>query len=511
MMWINTKAKATSLMRRAVAFACATLIMLGLSVTAYADALTLQWHQDVTASYAGDPQYMNASIPVGWGYMDPMVVTIPSGPNAGQYALVFYSCTNSNGVPKSFYCVYLTKNGVVASDAMIMGQTALPNGLAGAEAYQPPMLFFNSSTSTIYLAFWVFTTDGRSLVQLFSFAPPGPHWTAVSSYVGDVGNIFNYLGGAMDPKTGDIVIAGYGKRPNARTLELTKVTAASGYTTWAPSQIVTSYPDSPAYWNPVYPHVAIRSDGIAPSTGGTISILAVLSNGAPCVDPGKPDDGLIPTTYKDVVNYEGKFGGAIAGTWSDAAPDAGPDGHGDSCYWASERFPLAHFSDGSSIYSIERATDLTNYDPNNKAGSNAMSNWNRRFKLYKDGTVIVADLGTLFTSYFTYSSNIDAMSMTKLDNGNFVIFANNRGPAGFGLPMTYPNFGVTWSKDLSTFAPAQYIATLFGPGTSVKVTQPNSNGMTSVPFLDLFVSGNQYNARNVNDDHQFRYWRYTLQ
>lgn len=488
----------------------AATLALTLAANANAQTLTPVRTTALTASGAGftqpigsppnnTPGFGPLMPPVGWGYMDPMVVLM----GQDEYAPLFFACPDSaSTVDPNRACLYLTKNGVIVSDLLAMA--APPGGGAATQAYQPPMLFARPSTGSILAAFWSYTAAGAPLLQLYSITPAAnPHWTLMATLTGATGTNFNYLGGAMGP-SGEIVVAGYGSgAPGTERLAITKIVPP--YTTWQPLQTVAQY--SSVAFQPLYPHVAIKADG-------KVSILATLNNGEKCSENPPADPPY--TAYKNIVHFLGDYGSPFTLTWSEAAGDVltDPAGKGDNCYYNDTRFPLDHFYDADTgdFYSIILASDVTTRDPANKKASNA--NYTRKIYLYKNAARINNDLGALFSGYFGNSKNIDAMSMTKLDNGQFVLFANSRGPGqppGAGTTWPYTSIGVTWSTNLTTFATPQYIATQFGAGHSIKVAQPDKNGASSVPDLVFFNSGDLYNPLNRNDDHQYVMRRYTLQ
>ncbi|HEV7689426.1 MAG TPA: hypothetical protein VGO52_01315 [Hyphomonadaceae bacterium] len=481
----------------------------GIAFSATAQTLTNQWTDSLTGSYAGSTQ-LAPSIPVGWGYMDPMVAMIGSD----QYAPLFHNCNVENEAlvdemnhvdDRPYrYCIYLVKNGDVVSNLVDMATFGLgtePSPPNRRHAYQPPMLFAHDGK--IFMAYWVYTPGTGSVIQLLKFDPANPPgWTVVSTYnSGSAG--LNYLGGAMSAG-GDIVIAGYSQTSGLQTLLAVKTSPP--YTTWQTPQIVTQY--TTVAHTPLYPHVAIKDDD-------KISILAVLHNGTSC-------GSNVWTAYKNVVVYEGYYGSPINALWSDASGDVviDPNYAGDNCYYNAQRFPLDHFYDPASdaVYSIVRSQELTaGYDLSDSVQDKMAANapYTRTFKLYKDGALIHGNLASLFSSYFADTNQggtaIDSMSMTRLSNGEFVIFANSRGPgASGGSAWTWQNIGVTWSSDLSTFATPQYLTTSFGAGHAVKVAQPAKNGSGTISTLDFFTSGNLYNPSDIYHSHQYTYRHYTL-
>jgi hypothetical protein len=440
------------------------------------------------------------SLPIGWAVMSPMIVTIGDD----QYAPYFVPCDRTN---QQLYCVDIMKNGVVISERLAMGQTLMPAQLVGELAYHPPLLFTDGQR--LFVVYWVRAQNGRSIIQLLSLDPnasyPAP-WTLLSTFENPHDELLSYLGGAMGP-SGEIVIAGYGTAGPLKTHRLELMKIVPPYTGgWMPKQVIAEYP-SPAY-APEYPHVTIRGDA-------TISILAVLANYTPCMETG-----ATYSAYKNVVNYVGQFGKTFVPMWSDATLDtvADPANHGDNCLFNAERYPLDHFWDehSNSTYSIVRSGVLDAPDTNEKLASNAR--FIRTFKLYRDGLVIVPDLAAHFSKYFSNpqhpcsrpnsSCHVDSMSMTRLDNGYFVFFANNRGS---DPRIEFSDIGVMWSMDLQSFSEPVHLSTSYGAGYGIKVAQPNRNGMRSVPKLHFFNTGNTYNAAELNHNHRFTYWRYALQ
>ncbi|MGY4254671.1 hypothetical protein ACVI1L_001739 [Bradyrhizobium sp. USDA 4516] len=445
----------------------------------------------------GKPQ---PSIPIGWAVMSPMIVVIGDD----QYAPIFAPCDPAN---PGLYCVEILRNGERFAQPLDMGHAFAPDGFQAELAYHPPLLFTDGTR--LLVAYWVRAKDHRSIIQLLSLDPkasaPAP-WTLLSRLENPGDELLSYLGGAMGP-TGEIVIAGYGTGGPARShrLELTRIVPP--YTgPWMPKQLIAEYP-SPAY-APEYPHVAIRDDG-------SISILTVLANYTPC-----PENQVTYSVYKNVIAFEGRYGEPFVARWSDATADtvADPANHGDSCLYGADRYPLAHFWDKQShaIYSIVRSANLDGVDATNRVGSNAR--FSRTFKLYRDGTLVVPDLAPYFAQYFVdpehpcyrpeSACHIHAMTMTRLDNGEFVIFANARDD---DAALTYSKIGVIWSKDLQTFCEPVYLSTSYGPGYSIFVAQPDKNGMHSVRKLEFLNAGNTYNPVQLNYNQRMTFWRYSLE
>src|SRR5689334_7806921 len=88
------------------ALSCATAFVTSLIPTAHAETLTQKMSASLTASWAGSTQLPAPMTPVGWGYMDPMVVVM----DGDQYAPIFFACSDTSA---SFGCVYIVKNGVI--------------------------------------------------------------------------------------------------------------------------------------------------------------------------------------------------------------------------------------------------------------------------------------------------------------------------------------------------------------------------------------------------------------
>ncbi|MTV17049.1 MULTISPECIES: hypothetical protein [Bradyrhizobium] len=457
------------------------------------------------AGAAADASYLldgkaQPSIPIGWAVMSPMIVVIGDD----QYAPIFAPCDPAN---PGLYCVEILRNGATFSERLDMGHAFVPAGFQAGLAYHPPLLFTDGTK--LLIAYWVRAKDERSIVQLLSLDPKAPDpapWTLLSTFENPGDELLSYLGGAMGP-AGEIVIAGYGTGGPSRShrLEITKILPP--YTgRWMPKQLIAEYP-SPAY-APEYPHVAIRDDG-------SISILTVLANYTPC-----PENQVTYSVYKNVIAFEGRYAGSFVAKWSDATADtvADPANHGDSCLFGAERYPLAHFWDKQShaIYSIVRTADLDGVDAGNKVESNAR--FSRTFKLYRDGVLIVPDLAAYFSQYFIdpqhpcyrpqSACHIHAMTMTRLDSGEFVILANARDddPA-----TTYSKIGVIWSKDLHAFSEPAYLPTPYGPGYSIFVAQPDKNGMHSMRKLQFFNAGNTYNQAQINYNQRLTVRRYSLE
>ncbi|WP_050629481.1 hypothetical protein [Bradyrhizobium viridifuturi] len=462
----------------------------------------MQWQ---VAGAAADSSYVRdgkaqPSIPIGWAVMSPMIVVI----DGDQYSPIFAPCDPAN---PGLYCVEILRNGTTFSESLDMGHAFAPAGFQADLAYHPPLLFTDGTR--LLVAYWARAKDHRSIIQLLSLDPksPGPApWTLLSTFENRGDELLSYLGGAMGP-TGEIVIAGYGTGGPARSHRLEIIKILPPYTgPWMPKQLIAEYP-SPAY-APEYPHVAIRDDG-------SISILTVLANYTPC-----PENQVTYSVYKNVIAFEGRYGGSFAARWSDATADtvSDPANHGDSCLFGADRYPLAHFWDKQSqaVYSIVRSADLDGVDATNKVESN--TRFSRTFKLYRDDSLIVPDLAAYFPQYFTdpqhpcyrpqSACHIHAMTMTRLDNGEFVIFANARDddPA-----TSYSKIGVIWSKDLQTFSEPVYLQTPFGPGYGISVAQPDKNGMHSVPKLQFFNAGNTYNPAQLNYNQRLTSWRYSLE
>ncbi|MCC8962099.1 hypothetical protein H8A95_07160 [Bradyrhizobium sp. Pear76] len=481
-------------------------IAIGLAVVSYtacAQGLVEEMKLEAAGATA-DASYLldgkaQPSIPIGWAVMSPMIAVIDDD----QYAPIFAPC---NPAEPLLYCVEILKNGTTFSEPLDMGHAFVPAGFQAELAYHPPLLFTDGTR--LLVAYWVRAKDHRSILQLLSLDPKASGiapWALLSTFENRGDELLSYLGGAMGPD-GEIVISAYGTGGPSRShrLEITKILPP--YTgPWMPKQLIAEYP-SPAY-APEYPHVAIRDDG-------SISILTVLANYTPC-----PETQVTYSVYKNVIAFDGRYGGSLAAKWSDATADTvtDPANHGDSCLFGADRYPLAHFWDKQShaIYSIVRSADLDAVDATNKVASNAR--FSRTFKLYRDGSLIVPDLAIYFSHYFTdplhpcyrheSACHIHAMTMTRLDNGEFVIFANARDD---DAATTYSKIGVIWSKDLQTFSEPVYLPTSYGPGYSIFVAQPDKNGMHSARKLQFFNAGNTYNPAQLNYNQRLTLWRYSL-
>jgi hypothetical protein len=440
------------------------------------------------------------SIPIGWAVMSPMIVTIGDD----QYAPVFAPCDTTD--PR-LYCVEILKNGARFAEPLDMGRAFVPTGFLADIAYHPPLLFTDGSR--LLAAYWARAQDKRSIIQLLALdtkASGRASWALLSTFANPGDELLSYLGGAMGP-SGEIIIAGYGTGGSSRSHRLEIMKILPPYTDgWMPKQLIAEYP-SPAY-APEYPHVAISNDG-------SISILTVLANFTPC-----SETQMTYSVYKNVIAFEGRYGEPFAARWSNATADTVADleNHGDSCLFGADRYPLVHFWDKQSgaIYSIIRSADLDELDTKHKVESNAR--FVRTFKLYRDGSVIISDLGAYFSQYFAdpqhpcyrpkSACHIHGMAMTRLDNGEFVIFANARDDDS---AMTYSKIGIMWSKDLQTFSQPVYLSTSYGPGYSIFVAQPDKNGMRSVPKLQFLNAGNTYNSAQLNYNQRVTFWRYSLE
>jgi hypothetical protein len=460
--------------------------------------LTIAMQVDLAAPGSGQSG-LNQDLyaPRTWGYMDPMIVVM----SEDQYAIASQPCDLAAW---QHYCLTITRNGVPYSETLRLSEALLPAGYAGVDSYQPPMLFLGQSE--ILVAYWVYATntgDGtaRSFVNLvavptgYPAGTPAP-FTHRTTYTSS-GGTFNYLGGAMGP-SGDIVVAGFRTDgPQASMLQLIRFAAPAYAST---EEHVAGFWSSLGFL-PLYPHVVIRDSGL-------INVFAVATTYQVCTSAGY-GYGL----YKTVFDLEGTFGGTFTNRFQDASSDATAANNfeGDPCDVARGRFPLTSILDRSTdtVYLVYRQQD----------GGPPI--YDRTFPVVAvpatgPAVTAVADLAPHFGGPFAsvgaqsgVSTIIDAVSMTKLDNGRFVFFANNRGDwaaGGASLPALL-DFSVVATRDFATFTEPVLLSPPWGPGHHIHAAQAGKNGMAAMPKLHFFHTGNMYNVAHVLDSYRYRYYR----
>lgn len=448
----------------------------------------LIWRGAITGSYAGYAQdNSKIHVPVGWGYMDPMILT----KDGNQYAITMSACDAIDSVTYGrTYCLSVIRNGYeVVSQSLSMANTI--HGLADY-AYQTPILF--TYGGEIHVAYWA-QVGGKSTINIasasFGASYPWP-WQLRGSFSSIEGTSTNYLGGAIGPD-GTLVLTSITTEGESRRLDI--FSSAFPYTQINASGSVATF--SSAHWSPLYSHVTVAANG-------TIEILTTLANGTNC-----SETGVSYTAYKNVVQYRGTLSGGFIGAWSDGASDVAlnPESNGDNCYFNNSRFPLDLFHDQSTAttYSIYKASDLDKLNAQGKFASNG--SYKSKIKLVSSkGGLLVDDLGKYFTN-FKSSVDIDAVSMTKLSTGEFVFIANNRAATLLNLAN---HLNIVTTKDFKIFSATWVYSTPFGPGHSVKVAQPYKNGGDLSPHLDFFHGGDLYNPSGVIQYNQFNYYRFSF-
>lgn len=455
--------------------------------------LKFNWIHGVTGSWSGYSLEVNKlNTPIGWGYMNPMLVV----DGEDQYSITLTSCVSPGESHFGHvYCGYLIKNGIEIYDSgFSLGNSY--SGFLADKAYQTPMLFKNGRT--LYLAYWM-SNLGTSMVNLISIdldsAAPR-RWVHRATYSMPSGASFNYLGGAISPN-GTIIIAGLAVVNGVYSLQM--ISTFPPYTSFGSP--VTAYTSGGANWIPLYPHVVVDQNN-------TIDLFFTLQNNTPC-----SESGTIYTSYKNVVNLRCTVGGGCQSIWSDAALDAAQDdtNSGDNCYFDSSRFPLDLIIDEKGIrYFIYLSRDLKSYKSSAKLASNASS---RKQFILVSSAGLNLEMGSKFTS-FEKVEQIDAMSMTKLTDGRFAIFANSRSSIMSGL-KNHLNILVT--RDFITFEGPYTYSTPFGVGHSIKLAQPNKNGSGAINKLHFSHGGDLYQRNGETDGNwgliqysQFLFYKATL-
>ncbi len=496
-------------------------------------APTADWSVPRTASFANDLCNCPAPVPVGWGGQQPMIIVDENG---DQFAPIWYIDTATGK-----YCFLLTKNGQDFALTICQGGAYVPSGATITESNQPPLFFLHGDR--IVVAYWAdVDSDGattqsspvadRSIINVLSVntnqSAPAV-WTFVGRYTTPSMTKLNYLGGAIDPNTGRIVIAGYGTDiglptigPPTTRLEMVTIDPPyDQYNQGFSPKCNVLLPDASLFSDYLYPHLVIDSMS-------HVHVMFEIENGQTCI-PGPCPPFSQPTTYKSVVKLTvvdttptPPFDLCTLSTLpGDTVIHTPPDGqafplYGLPCVHRSSRFPCDLFYDESDdgVYWIVRAQDVTD------TSSPCRMDWNNQytqaFSLYKNGQQIVADLSAVFTQ-FANPLDINMMTMTKLTDGRFVITANSRTAATDGNPN---HINIVTTTDFATFSPNWFYSTQFGVGQRLRVSKPNKNGSWPSPKLHLFHGGDECNPTMIgnsclpgpgqNTPHQFVFYRFTL-
>lgn len=401
--------------------------------------------------------------PIGWGYMDPMVVVKGND----FYVPILIPCDDTSSATRKVYCLYISKNG-----SSLLSQSALRLGAGGGdtplESFQPPSIFLNGNL--LLVGYWYQDQNNVSSYALdgIDVTSPNPGWSRYATHKTTSGT-FNYTGAAMG-RDGTIYVAGALDTTSQKSLNLIRIQPP--YTAFEGPQTVYSYSGT-SYWS-LYPHVVVTDTN-------EVHVLFNLYNGNIC-----PSAGYAYTSYKVAAQYKGVWGQSFQGVWSDAPADtlAGPLTNGSNCNYHAARFPLdlLYSRPLGATFAIIRKEDQPTALPNATSPPSDIENYTQRFVLYRNGAIRSADLGAAFASIFPTSKDIDAMSMTQLADGTFVLFANSRSTLG--------SFGVVTTKDFVTFSPAQSIATNnFGAGHSILVGKSYKNTQSNVNRVVYYHSG----------------------
>jgi hypothetical protein len=211
--------------------------------------------------------YQNAPLPVGWGYMDPMVVRT----GGHVYAPEYYPYADYAQISpyNAYYVLQTTKDGQPFGNSYVMG-TSLQAG--GTEAYQPPMVFAHNGN--LIVAYWEMLPSGGGVVKFVNFNmtpdPNGNYWSNFATYQDPAapGDDFNYLGGAANWNSDSIYIAGCETDATNSWLKLVQFDVGAG--TFQTQTLMGPLPEP--YFKAVYPQVAIDP------ANGNVNVLATLGN-----------------------------------------------------------------------------------------------------------------------------------------------------------------------------------------------------------------------------------------
>jgi hypothetical protein len=434
---------------------------------------------NVSAPGADLPFDYTDSIPIGWGYMDPMVTIIGSD----VFTPMFYPTDLST--LKKLYNLQLMKNGAAFGPALSMAYSFIPAGYSTQGAYQPPMLF--ASGSRIVALYWVEIASSApaSILQMVTIdtASASPAWSLVSTAWAPVGHVFNYLGAAMG-SDGRIYVAGSDSSASGDSLDLL------AYDTAGSGTLQTIESSSGAGLNPVYSHVVVDA-------AGQVYVLMTLgSSSIVC-----PATGSKYTLYKDVVLYVGASG-TFSTRFSNASADviASPP-MGDPCQPNDSRFPLDLFFDATTghVYSVVRFQDVVS------AATPVSTDYTQKMVVFDEsGAIVSSDLAPAFAPVIPSGRFLDAVSMTKV-GGRFVLFGSSRDEP------SQKNIAIVTTTDFKSFTPPVSVATTYGPGNSVKIFQPNKNGSTEIPsVVPFWFCGNLLNPEALNRFLDFSFGMATL-
>ena len=398
-------------------------------------------------------------VPQGWALHAPQIISTDD---------VFYVSTTF-ACPEfpTLMCLRLMRNGreQVAAQDLVMGGS--PE--TARRSYQPPGIYL--AGDQVFAISWFTSAQWVSSIAIdrLDLSSDAPQWQRVT----EISDAPNYLGGTMGPD-GTIYFGGWsGYGTNA--LQLYRL--AAPYAEVEGPIDVASY-NGANQFQALYPHILVRPDG-------RLSVLTVLENGQTCEPVGRTI-----TAYKTVVVYEGEWGGDFRQSWSNSPRDVvrNTDNNGDVCRQTDARFPQSYVlspADGRAYAAIS-VRDRTE----DEGGHPLIRSFefSQRFEIRADGEVLVRDAAPLFDAVFGNPLSIEVVNLAVTPQGDFVIFALNRGSER-GAPR---RIGVVTTRDFETFSPARWIDAPDGAGHIVITAQPGRNSTEPFGELVLMFTGSYH-------------------
>eukprot|EP01051_Picozoa_sp_SAG22_P012170 SAG22_NODE_1241_length_5034_cov_4.301317_2_plen_1433_part_00 len=459
-------------------------------------------YTDFDAPGFGEQFTYEYSIPIGHGYMDPVVVATDNG----VFTPLFYPC--GGGTPKSQYCIQVLKNGKAYSKVINLACSTLllsagetsPASCVHYLSYQVPQLYHYASI--IWMVWWIYMPSrATSAVVLASVEERAPgdgvghfdqerlqKWTRRGMQMMNRGWDMNYLGGCLGP-SGKVFVTGWLQNGTHGTLGLLSFDLVNVSTVPArvtPTMVGPLYSTGGAAAGMLSP---LYSMCVALSVSGDedkeqaqeqqqqqlqLHIMTTIDNSRPCA-------GHVHTAYKEVIYYAGmasRIGGRpmfspFSVLWRNASAD-----NYSQCLYNNARFGtdlVAVGGDGKIIASY-RASQII-----------SSANYTQRWSLVEVAAsssahrVLCADVSKQFGPLIS-GAQLRSVTITTMDAP---AAGNDRSAAGSSSPLHVvigsavapQNYAVlVMTRDFKSFSAPLKLDAPFGIGDTIHVNQPNKNG-----------------------------------